>query len=283
MQCDQVASHYELNANIYDYNWESKRSSSGQQQKANKISPKRSIDSELEMLKRMGELKDRAAVFAANESNDSAMLTTTLSPLDRDDDNGDDDGDDNFSGSVTTIQPNSALFTETVFGSRSAKKSSSIGSMNDGDAEMLKKIKRAGGGVKGGGGSASAKLAKFNRLNSLSSGSAKSSGKSANLAAAGNTASSSFFSRYKYASHHSMTEATTSASPKSAKLQQQQQQLSRSAALSSAPNSVASAFRSRQHSLSSTSSSSLSSSSHLPFTSHLSSSSSLHRPKHYRA
>lgn len=208
--------------------------------------------------------------MSANESAELGnSLTTTFSPLseDNDDNFSDDDG-----GAFTTAEPNTNLFTETVFGSRpsfSSKKSSSINK----DNVENKKLKRgsSNGGVKGG--SASAKLVKFNRLTSSKS-SGNLSGKSANLAASGNAVSSSFFSRYKYASHQSAQGGDEQASTpaKSAKLTV--------GSLGPRNPFLGSPFRSNRNSHSSLSSPS-SSSSHLPFTSHLSS--SAHRPKHYRA
>ena len=235
VQCDQVTTHYELNANIYDYNWESKRTNKN---------PKRSTTSQSdagELLKRDGNLK------SSNDTEFPFSITTTISPIL--------DSTDNVDDAITTTENTNALFTETVFGSRGSKAKSDSSEETD---QKKKRNNLSVSGVKGG------KLVKFNRINSLAS-----SSKSPKSSTSSGT-TSSFFSRYKYASHQQLQNHT----PKPSLKNQFQ------------TNPAISSLRSSTSSRSSPSSSHSSShpSSHLPFTSHLSSSSlNSHRSKHYRA
>ena len=194
-----------------------------------------------------GELFKRRGEVSLNETSEFPDATTTISSII--------DSED-VSSSVTTTESSNPLFTETVFGSRPSTKDDSE------ESDQLSKRKRntSLSGVKGG------KLIKFNRIKAPSPSTAAKSAKSSALNSPNTSTSASFFNRYKFASHQQLQQSAPSKKTPSAKL-----------IASTSRFASASAFRSRSPS------SVAHSSSHLPFTSHLSSSSLNHRSKHHRA
>lgn len=303
VQCDEVPAHYELNANIYDYQWESKR-----MKKAAVMLPPDEIDQDEldhnELIRRVGLVQrsiqsnngtrliattPRSIIIPTTSKSSSTTTTTTTTTMpsttepiesiiiDDDDEliNSHDDDDDNDvdnelnSNLVPSTTQSSVSFTETVFGNRVGDTSleKKKGRRSSQQNKILTGSSINNLGVKGG------KLVKFNRIMTkpkLSSGTTS-------------TAQTSFFNRFKYASNEflkSQPLKQISSSPSSS---------SSSAAATAA--AIINTFRNNRNPFSSTSSSSQfrshpQSSSNFPsFTSALSSS-SLHsgsRGKHYRA